>query len=110
MLVQITPLLAARVGPKPSSTIFPDSDLGATVSWLSLNRKYAGLCPNLSLKMTPPADASDWDGVMERSAILAMSRIEMANETAKSVSLSFHDRDVPLADVDDHPLYGYTLV
>lgn len=47
----------------PAEAIFPDSDLSAEPRWLELNRKYAGLWPNIVAKGEPPSDADAWNGV-----------------------------------------------
>ena len=47
----------------PAEAIFPDSDPRAEPKWLTQNRKYAFLWPNIAHKKTPPADADAWNGV-----------------------------------------------
>lgn len=47
----------------PAEAIFSDSDIPADSHWFGLNRKYAGLWPNIVGKGVPPPDANAWNGV-----------------------------------------------
>ncbi|QFI77058.1 ferredoxin family protein [Bradyrhizobium betae] len=50
----------------PAEAIFPDGDIPPDSHWLGLNRKYAGLWPNIVAKGTPPPDADVWNGVTNK--------------------------------------------
>jgi ferredoxin len=50
----------------PAEAIFPDSDIPPDSHWLGLNRKYAGLWPNIVEKGTPPPDADVWNGIPDK--------------------------------------------
>jgi ferredoxin len=50
----------------PAEAISPDSDIPSDSHWLGLNRKYAGLWPNIVAKGTPPPDADVWNGVPDK--------------------------------------------
>lgn len=52
----------------PAEAIFPDSDVPRNSHWLGLNRKYAGLWPNVIKKGEPPPDADAWNGVPNKFA------------------------------------------
>jgi ferredoxin len=47
----------------PAEAIFSDSEPSAETRWLELNRKYAGLWPNIVGKGEPPSDADAWNGI-----------------------------------------------
>lgn len=47
----------------PAEAIFPDTDQKVEPKWLTQNRKYASLWPNIVHKKTPPTDADTWNGV-----------------------------------------------
>lgn len=49
----------------PAGAIRPDSDPGSR-EWITLNARYAGMWPNISLAKTPPADAAVFDGVPDK--------------------------------------------
>ena len=46
----------------PAEAIKPDTEPGLE-QWLALNAEYAKKWPNITYKGTPPADATQWDGV-----------------------------------------------
>ena len=49
----------------PAEAIVPDSVPEAD-AWLALNKQYADIWPNMSIKGEPPADADAWDGVANK--------------------------------------------
>jgi len=52
----------------PADAILPDSDVSGAPHWLELNRRYAGMWPNIVEKADPPADADTWNGVSDKLA------------------------------------------
>ena len=52
----------------PAEAIFPDSDVPPESRWLDLNRKYAGLWPNIVKRGQPASDADAWNGVPDKFA------------------------------------------
>lgn len=52
----------------PAEAIFPDTDSEAGSHWLELNRKFAGLWPNIVAKGEPASDADAWNGVPSKFA------------------------------------------
>ncbi len=47
----------------PAEAIHPDTDIPPDSHWHQLNRKFAGLWPNITEKREPPPDADAWNGV-----------------------------------------------
>ena len=43
----------------PAEAIIPDNHSGAE-KWVEVNRRYAGLWPNITAKGAPPNDADQW--------------------------------------------------
>ena len=49
----------------PAEAIIPDSNAGAE-KWVEINRQYARLWPNISIKAEPPSDADQWLKVADK--------------------------------------------
>ena len=49
----------------PAEAIKPDTE-PSLEKWAALNAEYALVWPNISEKGTPPADAKEWDGVVDK--------------------------------------------
>lgn len=49
----------------PAEAIIPDSNPGAE-KWVEINRQYAGLWPNITIKVEPPSDADQWLKVADK--------------------------------------------
>jgi ferredoxin len=51
----------------PAEAIIPDTNDGSE-QWVEINRKYAGVWPNISRKGTPPIDSDEWLQIKEKFA------------------------------------------
>lgn len=49
----------------PVDAIKPDTEPGAE-KWLELNAAYSKTWPNITIKKDPPADAKEWEGVLDK--------------------------------------------
>ncbi len=54
----------------PAEAILPDTEARAT-EWVETNRKYAAEWPNITRKGIPPADAEEWKGKPDKTALLS---------------------------------------
>jgi len=54
----------------PVEAILPDTEARA-VAWVETNRKYAADWPNITRKGIPPADADEWKGKPDKTALLS---------------------------------------
>ncbi len=71
----------------PAEAIFPDSDIPPDSHWLGLNRRYAGLWPNIVEKGTPPPDADVWNGVPDKFSQHFSSKPEGAEAAGELTDL-----------------------
>jgi len=50
----------------PIDAIVSDSDLRGDADWLSINRQYSAVWPNILKKGIPPVDAKNWEGIGDK--------------------------------------------